>query len=81
MTSESFTYSTIAVPAVLGPTARAWSGGLTSPTPPVSGEFAAPLMAAVMPSKPCAPLTLPANFARHVRAPDTARLLDLGAAP
>src|SRR5579875_583667 len=47
MLSESLRNSTIAVPAGLGPTARPWSGGLTSPGPPKVGELAAELMADV----------------------------------
>src|SRR5579875_635576 len=59
MLSESLRNSTIAVPAGLGPTARPWSGGLTSPGPPKVGELAAELMADVRPSKPLAPGALP----------------------
>src|SRR5487761_1677083 len=55
MFRDWFTNSTIAVPAELGPAARPWSGGLTSPR---DGLLAA-LMAEVRPSKACAPATLP----------------------
>src|SRR5580704_37327 len=54
MFSDWLMNSTIAVPAELGPTARPWSGGLTSP---MTGLLAA-LMAEVRPSKPCSPVTL-----------------------
>src|SRR5450755_4114412 len=54
MFSDWLMNSTTAVPAGLGPTARPWSGGLTSPN---TGLLAA-LIAEVRPSKPCSPATL-----------------------
>src|ERR1035441_4306849 len=70
MFSESLRNSTMAVPAELGPTASPWSGGVTSPAAPAVGEFAAALIAEVMPSKPCSPVTLP--LVNPVRAPAVA---------
>ena len=82
MSSDWLMNSTMTVPSGLGPTARPWSGGLTSPAPPKVGEFAEELMAQVRPSKPWAPATLPANprTAAALRADGRAAFMAAGLA-